>query len=109
MHNQSPRVITVDKNPTYPVIIAELIYDGILSCRTQYRQVKYLNKTVEQDHRFIRRIISTMLGFKSFKSAENTLARIEAMHMIRKRQINFNSLFALNEVKIINVLLGLVA
>ncbi len=51
------------------------------------RQVKYLNNILEQDHRFIKRIIRPMLGFKGFHSAAATLAGIEAAHMIRKDQL----------------------
>ena len=50
------------------------------------RDVKYLNNVVEQDHRGIKRIIKPMMGFKSFKSAEDTLAGIELHRMLRKGQ-----------------------
>ena len=49
-------------------------------------QVKYLNKILEQDHRFIKRITKHMLGFKAFRSASATIAGIEVAHMIRKKQ-----------------------
>lgn len=52
------------------------------------RQVKYLNNIVEQDHRGIKRITKQMLGFKSFYSAQKTIAGIELMHMIRKQQMD---------------------
>lgn len=51
------------------------------------RQVKYLNNIVEHDHRAIKRVTRPMLNFKSFRSARNTLAGIELMHMIRKGQM----------------------
>jgi putative transposase len=51
------------------------------------RQVKYLNNLVEQDHRAVKRVTRPMLGFKSFDAAQGTLAGIELMHMIKKRQI----------------------
>ncbi len=50
-------------------------------------QVKYLNKIIEQDHRFIKRITRQMKGFKSFASAQATLVGIETAHMIRKCQL----------------------
>ncbi|MFV0292121.1 MAG: DDE-type integrase/transposase/recombinase, partial [Paracoccus sp. (in: a-proteobacteria)] len=50
-------------------------------------QVKYLNNIIEQDHRFIKKIIRPMPGFKSFASAQATLAGIETAHMIRKGQL----------------------
>jgi putative transposase len=47
------------------------------------RRIKYLNNIVEQDHRAIKRLVRSMLGFKSFQAAV-TLAGIELMHTIRK-------------------------
>ncbi|MFY2822315.1 DDE-type integrase/transposase/recombinase, partial [Ruegeria sp. MALMAid1280] len=47
---------------------------------------KYLNNIIEQDHRFIKRRIRPMLGFKSFASAASALAGIELVNMIRKGQ-----------------------
>ena len=42
---------------------------------------------VEQDHRAVKRVTRPMLGFKSFDAAQATLAGIELMHMIKKRQM----------------------
>jgi len=85
-HNNIPRVITTDKYYTYEVLIDELIYGGKLPCKTQHRQIKYLNNIVEQDHRFIKRKVKPMLGFKNFKSACSTISGIETMHMLHKNQ-----------------------
>lgn len=49
-------------------------------------QVKYLNNNMEQDHRFIKKLTRSMMGFKSFSSASATLKGIEIAHMIRKHQ-----------------------
>ena len=76
---------------------------------TLLRQQKYLNKIIEQDHRFIKKIIKPMLGFKSFKTAEKTIAGIEVMHMIRKGQVEYQYSSALSDVKFINKLFGLTA
>ena len=51
------------------------------------RQVKYLNKVVDQNHWDVKRITRSMLGFKSYGAAQYTLAGIELMHMIRKSQL----------------------
>ena len=51
------------------------------------RQVKYLNNIVEQDHRGVKRVTRSMLGFKSFDAAQWTLAGIELMHMLKKGQL----------------------
>ncbi|MQQ09596.1 IS6 family transposase [Epibacterium sp. SM1979] len=56
----------------------------------EVRQVKYLNNILEQDHRFIKRITRTMMGFKAFHSAAATIVGIETAHMIRKGQIPAN-------------------
>lgn len=47
---------------------------------------KYLNNIIEQDHRFIKRRIRPMLGFKSFRSGAAILEGIEVAQMIRKKQ-----------------------
>ena len=56
-HNQMPRVITVDKNPAYPIAIHELKNDRILPQNVSLRQIKCLNNIIEQDHRSIKRIL----------------------------------------------------
>ena len=53
----------------------------------EIRRVKYLNNIVEQDHRAIKKITKHMFGFKTFKSAEATIAGIELCHMIKKGQM----------------------
>jgi putative transposase len=60
-------------------------------------QSKYLSNMVEQDHRFIKRITRPMLGFKAFDSATATLAGIETAHMIRRGQIDQNSVSSFNQ------------
>ena len=86
-HNQSPRVINVDKNAAYPPAIDELKADQTLSETTELRPVKYLNNIVEQDHRFIKRLVNPGMGFGSFNTARRTLRGYEAMNMIRKGQV----------------------
>jgi putative transposase len=46
-----------------------------------------LNNIVEQDHRAVKRVTRPMLGFKAFDAAQATLAGIELMHMLKKRQL----------------------
>jgi len=57
------------------------------------RQNKYLNNRIEQDHRFIKKRVRAMLGFKSFRTAKIILSGIELMHMIRKEQFNLSKEF----------------
>src|SRR5258708_35665083 len=58
-----PRVINTDKNAAYPKAIAELKAAGILPEHVELRQVKYLNILIEQDHRFIKRLVKPGLVF----------------------------------------------
>jgi len=53
------------------------------------RQSQYLNNRIEQDHRRINRRVRPMLGFKAFTAATVTLAGIEMVNMMRKRQSRF--------------------
>ena len=57
--------------------------------------LKYLNNIVEQDHRFIKRIIRPMLGFNSLVSASITLAGIEVVRMLRKGQSSIRNMHGL--------------
>jgi transposase-like protein len=86
-HNQEPRVINVDKNAAYPKAIDSLKADQTLSETAELRPVKYLNNIVEQDHRFIKRLVNPGMGFGSFNTARRTLRGYEAMNMIRKGQL----------------------
>jgi transposase-like protein len=84
----APRVITVEKNAAYPKAIADLKATGMLPERVELRQVKYLNNLIEQDHRFIKRLVKPGMGFFSFQTAWNTLQGYESMNMIRKGQMH---------------------
>lgn len=86
-HTVSPRVITVDKNAAYPKAFNDLKEDDVVLQRCELRQIKYLNNSIEQDHRFIKRLVKPGLGFFSFETAWRTLQGYEAMNMIRKGQI----------------------
>jgi IS6 family transposase len=87
-HTLTPRVITVDNNAAYPKALTELKATGAMPAACELRQVKYLNNLIEQDHRFIKRLVKPGLGFGSFKTAWRTLQGYEVMHMIRKGQVN---------------------
>lgn len=66
----------------------------------QIRQVKYLNTIVEQDHRFIKRRVPLMLGFKSFDTTISILSGVEAMQMIKKEQIDLQDQSVQNSERI---------
>jgi transposase-like protein len=106
-HTITPRVINVDRNLAYPKAVAELKAEGQLPQGCQLRPVKYLNNLIEQDHRFIKRLVKAGLGFFSFSTAWRTLRGYETMHMIRKGQVSAGGVQA--QVKFVNNLFGLVA
>jgi transposase-like protein len=87
-HVSKPRVITVDKNPAYPIAIEQLKKEKSIPDGMQLRQQKYLNNIVEQDHRFIKKRVRSMLGLKSLRTATLILSGIEAMHMMKKGQLH---------------------
>jgi putative transposase len=88
-----PEKVTIDKsganNAGLNAINLQLIVFyllGFVLMQIEIRKIKYLNNIVEQDHRGIKRIINPMMGFKSFHSAEATLAGIELYRMLKKEQ-----------------------
>ncbi|MGG2014833.1 IS6 family transposase [Bacillus sp. S10(2024)] len=108
-HVSKPRVITVDKNPAYPIAIEKLKEIKKMPEGIQMRQVKYLNNIVEQDHRFIKKRVRSMLGFKSYQTAVSILRGVEAMYMIKKEQINLQNQSVQNQNRFIHQLFGLTA
>jgi transposase-like protein len=103
----TPRVINVDRNPAYPKAMDELKAEGQLPQGCQLRPVKYLNNLIEQDHRFIKRLVKGGLGFFSFLTAWRTLQGYETMHMIRKGQVEIGGIQ--DQVKFVDSLFGLAA
>lgn len=87
--NGLPRKIVIDKSGanTAGINAINKMLKGF-GCPIPIEMVrrKYLNNIIEQDHRFIKRRIRPMLGFKSFDSAASALAGIELVNMIRKGQ-----------------------
>lgn len=101
-HVSKPRVITVDKDPVYPIAIEELRKEKNMLSGMQLRQKKYLNNVVEQDHRFINKRVRSMLGLKSFRTTTYILSGIAAMHLIKKKQVHQGVKSAQNEVEFIH-------
>lgn len=84
-NNGKPRVINIDKSGANKEGIRTFNKRNFKEIR--WRQCKYLNNIVEQDHRNIKRRIAINTGFKEFESAQRTLAGIETINIIRKNQI----------------------
>ncbi|WP_170428430.1 IS6 family transposase [Ruegeria arenilitoris] len=92
--NEIPSKIVIDKSGANAAGIREV--NKILNrfgCPAKIQTVrsKYLNNLIEQDHRFIKRRVRHMCGFKSFRSASATLDGIEVANMIRKQQFPSNT------------------
>jgi transposase-like protein len=108
-HVSKPRFITVEKNPAYPIAIKQLKKEKSIPDSMLLRQPKYLNNIVEQDHRFIKKHIRSMLGLKYFGTATSILSGVEAMHMIKKEQINLRDQSVQNQKEFIHQSFGLAA
>jgi putative transposase len=80
-----PEKITIDGSDANEAAIKR--YNEAHGTAIDIRQIKYLNNMVEQDHRAVKRITRSMLGFKSFAAAHDTLVGIELMHMLKKGQM----------------------
>ena len=83
--NGIPSLINIDKSGANKAGIK--VFNQRNWTKIKWRQCKYLNNIVEQDHRFIKWQIGPMLGFKSFESAKPTLAGIELVRMLKKNQM----------------------
>jgi putative transposase len=80
-----PEKITIDGSAANEAAIKS--YNEEHGTAIIIRKIKYLNNIVEQDHRAVKRVTRPMLGFKSFDAAQGTLAGIELMHMMKKKQL----------------------
>jgi putative transposase len=89
--NAIPDLINIDKRGSNKEAIR--VYNRRNYTKIKYRQCKYLNNIIEQDHRFIKWRLSNMPGFKSFKSACVTLSGIETVRMIKKNQLKDQTTF----------------
>jgi len=85
-NNGKPELINIDKSGSNKSAIK--LYNKRSFTNIEIRQCKYLNNIVEQDHRFIKWRIQKGLGFKDFESARRTIAGIEIVNMIKKKQLN---------------------
>jgi len=84
-----PEKITIDGSAANEAAIKS--YNEEHGTAIIIRKRKYLNNIVEQDHRAVKRVTRPMLGFKAFDAAQGTLAGIELMHMIKKKQMMLES------------------
>jgi transposase, IS6 family len=109
-HTTLPRVITVDQNAASPPAFEALQRDSTLPEPCLLRQCQYLNNVVEQDHRVVKRRVNPGLGVGAFHTAQRTIQGYEAIHMLRKGQIEgIAKRDVLAQNRVINQMFGLAA
>jgi transposase-like protein len=84
-----PRVINVDKSPTFPPALSEPKSAADMPKKTKLRAIKYLNNSMENDHKFTKSKSRYRQWYQSFASARKTLDGMEAMRMVQKGQIRY--------------------
>jgi transposase-like protein len=66
--------------------------------------------TIEQDHRFVKRLVNPGLGFGAFSTAQRTIQGYEPMHTLRKSQLDgLAKRDVLAQNRVINQMFGLAA
>lgn len=68
-----------------------------------------MNNIVEQGHRFIKKCIRSMLWFKYFDTVTSIISGVEAMHRIKKEQIDLRNQSVQNQKEFIHQFFGLAA
>lgn len=88
----TPRAITLDGYAASHRAVREMKAPGELPNDTKLRSSKSLNNLIEQHHRGVKLRIGPMLGFKWFRTAAITIAGIELLCRIHKKQFNLGRL-----------------
>ncbi len=83
--NGKPSLVNIDQSGANNAGLKR--WNGDQNNRIKIRQCKYPNDIIEQDYRSIKRLTRPILGFKNFPAAQQTLAGIEVMAMIKKGQM----------------------
>lgn len=84
---KEPRVINADKSPTFPSAIEELQNSGKFPANTKLRRVKYLNNSMENDHKFTKSKSRYRQWYQSFSTASKTIDGMESMRFLQKGQV----------------------
>jgi len=108
-HIVNPRVINVDKSPTFPPALNELQKENHASSETKLRAIKYLNNSVENDHKFTKSKLRYRQWYQSFNTARNTLAGMETLRMIQKGQVRYIGKDVIKQNQFVRNLFGLAA
>jgi hypothetical protein len=88
-----PRVINVDKNPSYPAAVRALKQDGELPQRVRLRQCKFLNHVTEQDHRTVKKRTWLAKGYNTFhrEAVRSRRLTLTTVHHLNSSQVLFSS------------------
>tara|TARA_R110002110_G_scaffold415800_1_gene656290 strand:+ start:46952 stop:47284 length:333 start_codon:yes stop_codon:yes gene_type:complete len=86
-HATKPRVINVDKSPTFPPVLSELQAANETPLGTKLRAVKYLNNSMGNNHKSTKSKSRYQQWYQSFATAKNVFDGMETMRMIQKGQI----------------------
>jgi len=88
-HVIDPRVINVDKNPAFPPALNDLKDDQEMLSHTKLQQVKYLNNSIENDHKSTQCKSRYRQWYQSFDTAAKAIDAIESMRMMQKGQVKY--------------------
>lgn len=108
-HNKKPLELNVDGHASYPPAFNSMKSKKYFTNRARLRKSKYNNNYLEQDHRAVKRVFISGLGFQALETASKTIAGIEAIHMIRKGQTRRRISGGLERAKFVNELFKLVS
>jgi IS6 family transposase len=106
-HTIEPRVINVDKSPTFPPALSELQAANEAPKKTKLRAIKYLNNSMENDHKNTKSKSRYRQWYQSFITARNTLDGMETMRMIQKGQVRYIGKNVVKQNQFVRGLFGL--
>lgn len=82
-------MINVDKSPTFPPALEELQTANDAPKTTRLRAIKYLNNSMENNHKNTKSKSRYRQWYQTFTTARNTLDGIETIRMIQKGQVRY--------------------
>jgi IS6 family transposase len=74
-HTIDPRVINVDKSPTFPSALNKLQAENEMPKKTKLRAIKYLNNRMENDHKSTKSKSRYRQWHQSFSTARMMVLR----------------------------------
>ena len=108
-HTVDPRVINVDKSPTFPPALRELQAANEAPLKAKLRAIKYLNNRMENDHKSTKSKSRYRQWYQSFQTAKNTLDGMEALRMIQKGQVRYVDKDVIKQNQFVRNLFGIAA